>query len=109
MLGYYVLTGMILFIGAFLMIVAAMVIASPKYTHWEIPGVLGIVFLGFGFGLFNSLDKITVREADKFFSTRKEAYSCELPDGYACKLKIKYWRSDSVYWDKRVKEILEEK
>lgn len=108
MTGYYVLTGMILFIGAFLVIVAAMVIASPKYTHWEIPGVLGIVFLGFGFGLFNSLDKVTAREADNFFVTRKDAYSCELPDGYACKLKIKNWRSDSVYWDKKVKEILED-
>lgn len=109
MTAYYVVTGMILFIGAFLVIVAAMVIASTKYTHWEIPGVFGIVFLGFGFGLFNSLDKVTAREADKFFATRKDAYSCELPDGYACKLKIKNWRSDSVYWDKKVKEILEEK
>ena len=51
--------------------------------------------------------RIAAERADRFFATRNEAYSCELPDGYACKLRIKEWREDSVYWENKIKEVME--
>ena len=53
-------------------------------------------------------DAKVMENADEFFKTRPAAYSCELPDGYACKYRIKQWREDSVYWQTKVDKILKE-
>ena len=51
--------------------------------------------------------RIAAERADRFFATRNDVYSCELSDGYACKLSIKEWRDDSVYWENKIKEVME--
>ena len=73
-------------------------------------GISFIVALLFGTMtalIINEYPRIAAEKADRFFATRHDAYSCELPDGYACKLRIKEWREDSVYWENKIKEVME--
>lgn len=73
-------------------------------------GISFIVALLFGTMaalITNEYPRIATERADRFFATRHDAYSCELPDGYACKLRIKEWREDSVYWENKIKEVME--
>jgi hypothetical protein len=79
----------------------------------ESPAAIGISFIvALLFGTMATLiteeyPRIAAERADRFFATSHEAYSCELPDGYACKLRIKEWREDSVYWENKIKEVME--
>ena len=79
----------------------------------ESPAAIGISFIvALLFATMATLitkeyPRIAAERADRFFATRHDAYSCELPDGYACKLRIKEWREDSVYWENKIKEVME--
>ena len=71
--------------------------------HWS--DFLDIIVVAF---LIYTYDERVTQNADEFFKMRSDAYSCELPDGYACKYRIKEWREDSVYWQTKVDKILKE-
>ena len=70
--------------------------------------IFALLFGIVGFVLLAHHDSKVARRADSFFKTRDGAYSCELPDGYACKLRLKEWREDSVYWAEKMKGILDD-
>ena len=69
--------------------------------------IVALLFATMAAMITNEYPRIAAERADRFFATRHEAYSCELPDGYACKLRIKEWREDSVYWENKIKEVME--
>lgn len=70
--------------------------------------VVAAVFVCFGYVLWTGHDEAVAKAADRFFMTRDRAYSCDLPDGYACNVRLKKWREDSVYWYGKVQDILDD-
>ena len=83
-----------------------MIIDSYMYKA-GISFIVALLFATMAALITNEYPRIATERADKFFATRNDAYSCELPDGYACKLRIKEWREDSVYWENKIKEVME--
>jgi hypothetical protein len=104
----YNITIIVLFIVAAAMVItfAQCVISGDKDALIAL--IFAVLFGTVGFVLLAHHDSRVVSRADNFFKTRDGAYSCELPDGYACKLKLKEWREDSIYWTEKVKGVLEE-
>ena len=60
-------------------------------------------------GLISDWEKRTVDHAAEFFSTRDTVYKCEGLKPLQCDYKLKAWRSDSVMWADRVRNIMEVK
>ena len=104
----YNITIAVLFVVAAAMVItfAQCVISGDKDALIAL--IFAALFGTVGFVLLAHHDSRVASRADNFFKTRNDAYSCELPDGYACKLKLKEWKEDSVYWTEKVKSVLEE-
>jgi hypothetical protein len=91
----------ILLIFSFLMMKSG----DESWSFAAVPALVCGVIVAF---MIYTYDERVTQNADEFFKTRSNAYSCELPDGYACKYRIKEWREDSVYWQTKVDKILKE-
>lgn len=104
----YNITIVVLFVVAAAMAVTFVQCVISKDKDSLIALIFTLLFGSVGFVLLAHHDSTVVRRADNFFKTRDGAYSCELPDGYACKLRLKEWKEDSVYWTEKVKNVLEE-
>ena len=94
----YIMTVFLLFVSFFMM--------RADEEGFGIPAIVALFLCFIGGMMHYHYNETVVKLADKFFKTRSDAYSCELPDGYACKYRIKEWREDSVYWQIKVDKIL---
>ncbi len=91
----------------FLLIVSFLMMRANEEA-FSIPAIVALVLCFVGLVMHHQYDERVMQNADEFFKTRSNAYSCELPDGYACKYRIKEWREDSIYWQTKVDKILKE-
>lgn len=105
---YIVATSIVFGLATVCLLTVLAMLCDAQFRTWRcsFPAVACVTLLGFAVSMVKNYDSIAVKRADEFFSTRSSAYSCELPDGYACKLKLVNWQKDSVYWHKTVDEIL---
>lgn len=106
--SYIVATSIVFGLAMVCLITVLALLSDAQFRTWKlsIPAVACASLLGIAVSMVNNYDSIAVKRADVFFSTRSSAYSCELPDGYACKLKLVNWQKDSVYWQKTVDYVL---